>query len=357
MKQFTVLSAAQQVAEFLKLEIQRGSFQDSMPAVCELVDELGVNHKTVTAAFGILEKEGLIQGQGRGLKRLIIKKKSQSHRKLRIAILCYTPIGKTEEMAIELYLRLESAGHVPFFTDRTLIDLDYKLSRVKRYVNRTEADAWIVISATREILEWFSTHSVPAFAIFGLRSGLPIAGSGPDKATPIREATRRLIELGHRRISMLCAKNLREPKRAVAIEAFLDELKSNGIASGQFNLPNWEQDRHDFYSCLDSLFKITPPTALILDGPYLFNACYHYLSQKGLRIPQDVSMVCTDYCPSFGWNSPEISHIRWHPKRLVQRVVRWTNAVAQGKEHKRETYVTADFIEGGTIGPVRPQKH
>jgi hypothetical protein len=33
-------------------------------------------------------------------------------------------------------------------------------------------------------------------------------------------------------------------------------------------------------------------------------------------------------------------------------MVRWADNVANGKEDRRETLIRAEFVEGGTIGPV-----
>lgn len=136
-------------------------------------------------------------------------------------------------------------------------------------------------------------YETPAFALFGARVGLPIAGTGPDKVQPLGEATRHLIEPGHRRISFLCRREIRLPKPALGVRAVLGEIKATGGVTGVFNLPDWEESPEGFERCLDSLFGPTPPTALILDQPFLFNAGFHYLAKRGLRVPQDVSLVCT----------------------------------------------------------------
>ena len=96
-----------------------------------------------------------------------------------------------------------------------------------------------------------------------------------------------------------------------------------------------------------------PPTALFLDEAFQFNACYHYLSQRGFMVPQDVSLVCTDDDPSFDWCDPSVAHIRWDPNTVVRRIVRWTNNIARGKDDRRQTLTKAEFVEGGTVGPLR----
>ena len=313
---------------------------------------MGVNHKTVKAAISLLENEGIIVNKGRGLRREIVSSKSDKQSKLKVAILCHDKTSKGEQFLIDLYHQLDQAGHLPFYASKSLHELKMNYKNVARLVNKTEADAWIVCAAPREILNWFTSQPIPAFSIFGQRIGVPIAGSGPDKAAPIAEATRKLIELGHSRISFICRRPARLPRRAVAVQAFLDELSACGIAIGDYNLPDWEMGIEGFFTCLDALFKVTRPTALILDESFLYNPCYHYVSQLGLRVPQDISLVCTDFGESFSWCRPAVSHISWSYAPMIRRVIRWTKNISQGKQDLIQDFINADFIEGGTIGPV-----
>jgi DNA-binding transcriptional MocR family regulator len=71
MNPFTALSTAEQVAEHLRAELLRGGVSGTMPGVHPLAAELGVNHKTVKAALRMLEDEGLLVNQGRGVQRCI----------------------------------------------------------------------------------------------------------------------------------------------------------------------------------------------------------------------------------------------------------------------------------------------
>jgi DNA-binding LacI/PurR family transcriptional regulator len=350
MNPFTALSAAEQVAEHLRNELLRGSFSGTLPGVNPLAAELEVNHKTVKAALRILEDEGLLLNQGRGIQRRIALPESHAPPALRVAVLAFDLVDRSDRFMIEMCHLLEEAGHVPFYPDKTLEDLDRNVHRVARFVKKTEADAWIVCSGSHEILEWFEQQETPAFALFGVYLGLPIAGTGPNKAKPLAEATRRLIELGHRRISFLCRREIRLPQPARGVCAVLDELEAAGIPTGAFNLPDWDETLEGFEHCLNSLFGPTPPTALILDQPFLFNACFHYLAQRGLRVPQDVSLICTDGDPSFAWCQPSIAHIHWNYLPVVHRIQRWANNVARGKDDRRQSQSKAEFVEGGTVG-------
>jgi hypothetical protein len=158
-----------------------------------LADELGASRNTVEAALRLLEHEGVLISQGLGRKRLIASPDPKKARPMRIVILDYEPMPVIEGYTVELQYILNEAGHVAFFAPKTLMELGMNVSRIRRMVEKTEADARIVCSATKEVLMWFATQPLPAFALFGGRRGLPIAAAGPEKIPATLAATRALV--------------------------------------------------------------------------------------------------------------------------------------------------------------------
>ena len=179
-----------------------------------------------------------------------------------------------------------------------------------------------------------------------------MAGVGPDKTAVYRSVTKRLLELGHRRISLLARAERRVPTPGAVEQAFLDELGAHGIDPGSYHLPDWEETGDGLVTRLEALFRATPPTALIVDEPPFFFATMQFLMSRGLRVPHDVSVVCMDSDPYFTWLRPSVSHIAWDRRLVVRRIVRWAGNVASGKEDTTQTMTKAVFIEGGTVGPV-----
>jgi DNA-binding LacI/PurR family transcriptional regulator len=100
------------------------------------------------------------------------------------------------------------------------------------------------------------------------------------------------------------------------------------------------------------LYQLTPPTALIIDEAPIFTATQQYLARRGILAPRHVSLVCCEPDPAFDWFEPPITHIHWDSRPLVRRIVRWADNVARGKHDRRQGFTKADFVEGGTIGPV-----
>ena len=348
------LDTSGQIAAHLRGELARGRWTGTMPGQIVLADELGASHNAVEAALRQLEVEGLLVPQGPGRRRRIAVPDDQAAQPLRVAILDHDPpaLALAEGYMAELLHLLGEAGHRVFFVKKCLQELRMDVGRVARLVRQTEADAWVVRAGSREVLEWFAAQPLPVIALFGRRRGMPLAGVGPDKVPASVAATRRLIELGHHRIVMLARRLRRLPTPGMVESSFLGELAAHGIETGAFNLPDWEETIEGFHARLEGLFRHTPPTALIIqEAPFLV-AALQFLGRRGLRVPEDVSLVCTDADPAFAWCQPTIAHIRWDSRPVARRVVRWVANVSHGKDDRRQTLTKAEFVPGGSIGPV-----
>ncbi len=282
-----------------------------MPGVLRLEEDLGVNRKTVEAGLRLLEKEGFLASQGAGrCRRIVVPESALARRSLRVALLLYETADAGLNFIVDLRHRLDEGGHTSFIVSRTLCDLDMDARRLPRLVEETKADAWVVAAGSRDVLQWFAEQRMPSFALFGRRQGLPIAGIGPDKSPAFAAAARQLVELGHRRICMLVRQERRIPEPGGSENDFLAELECHGIRSGPYNLPAREEGSEGFQDRLESLFSATPPTALIIDGVQLFFTTQLFPMNRGLRVPEDVSLICTDGDSHFAWCRPSIAHIR-----------------------------------------------
>lgn len=349
---FEILSPSEQLATYLREQLFKGRWTSPLPGTPTLAAELEVDRKTITAALKSLEAEGLLQPQGAGRARKIILPKSRPSNRLLIRMIPYENLDQQRPFILEAIHLIQELGHTVSMTERSLSYLGMEPERVANYVMEQEADAWITNSASREVLQWFSSWNKPSFSIFGRRRGIPIASIGPDKLDAIRKVVRRLIQLGHRRIVYLAREERRKPLPGELEREFLKELKSHNIPSGPYNLPDWEDNPDSFHECLDRLFQHTPPTALILDEVQFFIATQQYLSLRNIAAPRDVSLVSSDSHAMFDWCQPQISHIHWQTDPIAGHLVRWVHQISLGKNEREASYIPAKFIEGGTIGPA-----
>lgn len=336
-----------QLADHLREGISRGRWTGTMPGRDRLAHEMEINPKTVEAALNLLENEGLLVSQGPGRRRKIVLPDSGLVAPIfRIAILqiypnpgitYIDPLRRTLEDIADDILSVEISG---------------KTRDAVKLVNETPVDAWIIVSGSRELLEWFAGQAVPAFALFGSMRGFPIAGAAPDHVPALQTSIGRLIALGHRRIVLFLRERQRIRPLGRFSASFLAELEANGIRTGTYNLPDWKDTSEGLRSCLDSLFAISPPTALIIDEPFLFAAVQQHLARRGMLAPEHVSLICIDNDPSFSWAFPSIAHLAWKPEQVLRKVGQWAEKVATGKTDRRQSFTKAKFVEGGTIGPA-----
>jgi DNA-binding LacI/PurR family transcriptional regulator len=353
MSKLIVQSIPEQIASYLRNEINLGRWGGIMPGRNELAKELEVGISSVQQALRLLQEEGVLVTQGVGqVRRIRELNPSNEKRGLRIAILAYEKSTMSKGIFSEVAHVLQESGHEVFFAKSTLLDLKMSASRVAKLVNKTEADAWVLCSAAKEITQWFASQAKPAFALFGRRRGLPLASVGPDTIPAIMSATRRLIECGHQRIVMLVRPDRRKPVPAAPERAFLAELEAKGITPGSYHLPDWDDGVEGFQMRLSSLFHVQPPTALIVDELMLFIATQQFLSKMRLRVPEDVSLVSMESNLAFSWCIPTIAHLHYDSSPVLRRIVEWASNIAFGKIDLRETLIRAEFIDGGTIGPV-----
>jgi len=352
MKEMRIRSASEQMADFLREEIENRRWIDVMPGEQWLVNKFGVGRNTVRAALEHLEEEGVLLPQGHGRKRMIAVGQFPTRKAFRVALLLYCPEDRMNSDVHDIMLHLSKRGHEVKVAPKALMQLRMDVERVAGFVRQVEADAWVVFSGSQEVLEWFSRQPLPAFAMFGRFSHLPLAGIGPDKFPAYQTAIRRLVELGHHRIVLLQPEQQRKPRIGRLTRRILNEIQAHGIMIGSYNLPDWECSPAGLRKCLGTLFRLTPPTALFIEEAHEFFAVRHHLAERGIFAPANVSLICSDDNHAFKWCEPEVSCIRWSSRPLVRRVIRWVDNVANGREDRRNSFSKADFVEGGTIGPV-----
>lgn len=352
MSEFKTSRVTEQAAAHLRGELRKARWTELMPGRRVLARELGVSQSTVQGALDTLEAEGLLVAEGVGKRRKINLKARPDAARLTIRILLYDRRELAQFESRKLRHLLQEAGHLVEYAEKDLHDLGMNAKRVAAFVRRHPADAWVVNAGPRAVLEWFAEQPLPAFALFGQKAGLPIAGASPRKIPALVDAVRRLAALGHRRIVMIVREEWRNPAPGIFQQAFLDELVALGIPTGAYNLPNWEDNPEGLCRGLDSLLAMTPPTALIISEPKLFVAVRDYLAQRGFVAPRDVSLICDDPDSIFDWCRPAVAHIAWSHEPIVRRVVRWAENVAKGRDDRRQTFTLGKFIDGGTVGPA-----
>jgi DNA-binding LacI/PurR family transcriptional regulator len=256
------------------------------------------------------------------------------------------------QMLFDLKAALESEGHTCRFTAKSQSQVGYATDRIQRLVAGCEADAWLVLGGKRELLEWFAARSVPTMALGGVTAGLRIAATGMETVEPFRAALRRLMELGHRRITFLAPAFLRDRGGSPYVRAMQEELAAGGLASGNYNVPDFDETPDGLRAVLRENFRVTPPTAVIVTyTTWLVNALA-FLAGRGLHPGRDVSVLCLGDDLWLPWHHPAVAHFKGDEPRMLRHILQWIRNVARGREDVRQLRFPLRFVDGASIGPA-----
>jgi DNA-binding LacI/PurR family transcriptional regulator/DNA-binding transcriptional regulator YhcF (GntR family) len=346
------LSITDQVVEIIRKGIQERRWMGTMPGREVLAREVKASPMTVIRALSRLEAEGVLVPGGPGRKRQIVLPAGEAKSRLRVSFLVDEVCSQSESEVVEARIRLEQQGYVVNFADKSLMELKMDVGRVARVVEKTEADAWVVIHGTAEVIRWFAGQVAPAYAWHGGMKTVDISGAGVDKSPACMEAARRLMDYGHKRIVLLQLAQEREDCEQSLASRFLQEMEARGISTGFYNHPTWPPSPAGLGQCLDSLYAHTPPSAFIISSAPLFHGVLKHLAYRNIHAPRDVSLVCMDESASFQWFDGSVACFHWDKSRFPERVVHWVKRVGQGMNARQQYAVRAQFVDGGTVGPV-----
>ncbi|MFI6934390.1 LacI family DNA-binding transcriptional regulator [Streptomyces sp. NPDC050287] len=123
-------------------------------------------------------------------------------------------------------------------------------------------------------------------------------------------ATEHLLSLGHRRIGLIAG-----PPRLLCSRARFDGYRAALEGAGltvddSLVVPGDFRPESGFAGCNALLDLPEPPTALFAVSDQMALGAIEALRQRGLRVPQDMSVVGFDDLPEVRWSAPPLTTVR-----------------------------------------------
>lgn len=145
-------------------------------------------------------------------------------------------------------------------------------------------------------------------------------------------ATEHLLRLGHRRIGFVAG-----PPRLLCSRARLDgyraALDRAGIAvDASLIVPGDFYQESGFTGCNALLDLAEPPTALFAASDQMAMGAVEALRRRGLRVPEDMSVVGFDDLPEVRWSAPPLTTVRQPLAEMGKLAVRTILKLTRGEE-------------------------
>jgi len=120
-----------------------------------------------------------------------------------------------------------------------------------------------------------------------------------NRGQAIRLAIRHLADLGHTNIAFIGEPETYDPLQAVKMEAFQDELTRLGLPFAHNSILRMKGLAfHDGYMASKTMLEhANKPTAVISGGIDLTRGILRAITERGLRVPTDLSVVSYDNLP------------------------------------------------------------
>lgn len=174
-----------------------------------------------------------------------------------------------------------------------------------------------------------------------------------DHAGAMFEATTRLLDLGHRRIVLLTGEPVVYPARA-RLKGYLDAFASRGVEVDRSLIRATSFVATEGFRHTSSLLVgDNPPTAIIAGGIDMLSGVLRAIRVRGLKIPDDISVIGAGDSELAELYTPAISVERWEQAEIGRTAAqlllnRMLNNPDAPAEH---VLLPSEFIQRGSVAP------
>lgn len=320
-------TVASQLAVQLRAELTKGTWRGWLPSERVLSRTLQASRNTVRAALEQLKAEGLL-APVRGLgNRVIDGAKSPAAPDLAktVGVLIPEPIGRLrplialwidelKDLLIEEGYRLRIHAGRQYYQTNPARALD-------RLIGQHAHSAWVLTLSSEAMQRWFARRGAPCLVAGSTYPDIALPHYDLDYRAICRHAAGILLRAGHRRLALLN----RESRRAGDVDSergFLEGVSRSPHRDATAVIAYHRDDVDSVARALRTLFdQKNPPTALVVSNSYAYLSTASVLAQRGLRVPQDISLISRDDDPFLASLVPEPARYRVDPHSFAKKIV------------------------------------
>lgn len=349
----------QETASALKEWISSGMLSEILPGELQLKDRLGVGRDTLRLALKLLTDEGWLAPASKGQQRRVLAKHpplQETADKERLPVTFLSPHRIEHRVTLlemeDTQLRLAEQGCSMRFLSPDLFHLQHPERQLERLVQAHPSSAWILYVTSGPIQRWFARQGLPAFLYEWPFPGVDLPYVVADWEAAAFHAGLQFTRNGHRIIGIFEYAERRPG--LVAEERGLQ--RALATAGDQARLLVFKDDRSpaSVARSLDMAFGLKErPTALVFSRATQVLTCFSWIASKGIRIPEDVSIVSLandtwfdDLHPRLAYYEPST---RAFSRSIAQRVLELVNT---GRVTRKSIKMPLEYISGATVGPA-----
>lgn len=353
---------ADQVAQAIEDEIAAQRWREWLPSERSLQKILNVSRQTVRAALARLAARKRIEvSPYRGYRIMPLparsKKAATAAPPRELGLICSEPVYRMPPRFIQVLdifrgLCAEAGLNLEILEGQRFMRTDP--GRIMPRLLRTHPKAcWILVLASRRMLEWFERSATPAVVYGNVYSGMSLNCTGINYHACIRHATSHLLAKGHRRIGFV-AYDLRRAGEEDSWRGFQEAMAGHQDAV-PLVLERPDGDADALCRQLDGALRARQrPTAFVVSHTHHYATVATHLALRGLRVPDDVSLICRSEDPFLQFLRPTPAIYRANMEvaaRLLFDLVR--RAIDGTARPGDQRLLMPELVPGGSVTPPR----
>lgn len=171
------------------------------------------------------------------------------------------------------------------------------------------------------------------------------------------QAMKYLLNMGHKRIAHLAGPVQLWDEAQCRMDTYLEMLQQSGLPSDRrLVLPNWGTeswavDEKEVEQSLDYWLSLDqPPTAVFCASDRLAIALMRAADKRGLKIPENLSVIGFDDMPSAGCCSPGLTTVRVSVAAIASAAVAMLRRMIAGETGVEKVVIPAELVKRNSVG-------
>lgn len=348
------VSLVSQTVASLKQGIRSGHWQGQLPGERELGEELQVSRRTLRAALRELETGGWLEVQARQTRRICSGAGEQRAEPVKKVVAVLMPGSFLSLPSRIAYIvesvrsKLAAAGYEVQFHVQPACYGAQPDRALAAFVAQHPAVVWLLLHSQRSMQAWFSRHGHTALVFGSPASGIALPSVDVDFYAACHHAAGVFWRKGHRHLALVLRQG-----------GFGGDVASEeGMRAGLKALPGsqlqvllHDGSAADLGAKLDAMMAAAqrPSACLVAGSAHALTVMMH-LMRRGLRLPEDVAVICRDHDPMLEAASPQAARYMLDPAKVVGSVVKALRQLAEtGTGTATVIRLMPDFVPGDSI--------
>lgn len=364
---------ADQVAQAIEAEITAQRWREWLPSERSLQRILNVSRQTVRAALARLAaRQRIVVNPYRGYRIVppsrvaAVKAKTAGTASLReLGLICPEPVYRMPPRFLQVLdvfrgLCAEADLNLELLEGQRFMRTDPG-RLMPRLVHTHPKACWILVLASRRMQEWFARSGAPAVVYGNVYPGVALNGTGINYHACIRHAASHLLAKGHRRIAFV-AYDLRRAGEEDSWRGFQEACAAHrGTDVTPLLIERPDSDADALCRQLDSALRARlRPTAFVVSHTHHYATVATHLALRGLRVPDDVSLICRSEDPFLQFLRPTPAFYRANmdvaARLLFERVRHAIDGIARPGDQR---LLVPELVHGGSVAapPAIPTRN